>query len=701
MIRFTIISVIIALASTVTLKAQTLSIEEKRRITNHLLNELSQAKSPRDSIDILYNIFDVAHRNQAREIGMKIFDVAGRLGDNHIQNDIIAQTSAISTRQDSIQEMLMRKAQTLPDDEERKATIAYIKMNQIRNKSRNINDETRLKELKSLMTELSDSKPSDIYEQINLIYSICCLLGESANPALTIHYFNDLLNIVEKLPQTAYFIANTVYTRGSTLLTETGDYKRALELDEKLLDIINNLEQKYHSQGRIYRNYDATRYARYMCKLYNYPVMTPHEVEDAYEKVKYYAERDSDALLTFKEYQTPTICYLMAYKRYNEVVPMLIKQIPQPYNQSNQRRFYRYLLEASDSIQNLEAYHYAAKNYIKYLEQYLEQRDYEKYRELQIMYDVYDLQSANNTLEIKSKKAEVKHQRSIIISSIIALLVLIIFLIILLRLYRKARNFSINLIEANDALIEESSNLMAIRDELERSRDQAREANLRSRDIISNISNEVKVPLQAISEYSRLIVDCIDQNKQPFLSKYADLVESNSEILNRVIDDVMSLSELDSNQMAINYFGANVNEMCEIAVSSMAHRVNNDIDLEFIPGDPELTVSTDPRRVEQVLISLLSNAAKFTEKGSIKLSYIVDQTNNRIVFIIKDTGIGIPADKAEVIFDRFVKLDRNTQGPGLGLTIDRMIARLLGGDIRLDTTYSRGACFRFFIPIAR
>ncbi|MDE7155081.1 MAG: HAMP domain-containing histidine kinase, partial [Muribaculaceae bacterium] len=216
-----------------------------------------------------------------------------------------------------------------------------------------------------------------------------------------------------------------------------------------------------------------------------------------------------------------------------------------------------------------------------------------------------------------------------------------------------------------------------------------------------NISNEVKIPLQAISEYSRLIVDCVDIQKQPFLSKYADLVESNTDILNRVITDVVSLSELDSNRMSISYFGANVNEMCEIAVSTVAHLVNPDVELTFIPGDSSLTVSTDPRRVEQILISLLSNAAKFTEKGSIKLSYMIEATSNRLIFEIKDSGIGIPADKAEVIFDRFVKLDRNTQGPGLGLTIDRMIARLLGGDIRLDTTYTRGACFRFFIPITR
>ena len=701
MIRVTITIVLISLATIFQVKAQSLSLKEKEHIQSQLYEDLSKAKTPQDSIKIMYDIFDISGRVHAREVGLNIFDVAGRIGDTHTQHDIIHQVSAISMRQDSIQDILLGKAKKLPDDENRQVTLSFIRMNKIRNNSRYVDDEIRLIKLKSFIAKLADDEPSNIYEQVELLYGICCMLEGSANPTFTIHYYDDLQKLVEKLPESAYFIRNCVYTLGCNLFTEVGDHKRALELDKKLLAIIDNLEQRYHNEGRNYRNYDAILYARYMNMLYRYPAMTPEEVENAYEKVKFYAERDSDARATFQQYHTPTISYLMANKRYKEVIPLLIEQLPIPYNQRNQRRFYQYLLEASDSINNKTIYNNAAKDYINYLEDYIKQRDFEKYRELQIMYDVYDLRSTNDTLKIRTQKAEVLHHHTLIITAVALLLVLSIFLIILYKLYRKARKFSINLINANDALIEESSSLRAMQDELERSRDEAREANLRTRDIISNISSEVKIPLQAISEYSRLIVDCVDIQKQPFLSKYADLVESNTEILNRVIDDVVSLSELDSNRVTINYFGANVNEMCEIAVSSIAHRVNSDVELIFSPGDPSLTISTDPRRVEQILISLLSNAAKFTEKGSIKLSFTVEEASNRLIFDVKDTGIGIPADKAEAIFERFVKLDRNTQGPGLGLTIDRMIARLLGGDIRLDTTYARGACFRFFIPIVR
>ena len=110
-------------------------------------------------------------------------------------------------------------------------------------------------------------------------------------------------------------------------------------------------------------------------------------------------------------------------------------------------------------------------------------------------------------------------------------------------------------------------------------------------------------------------------------------------------------------------------------------------------------ITTDPQRVEQVLINLLSNAAKFTDEGSVSLSYAFDAEHKHITFAVADTGIGIPAGKETVIFERFEKLDSHTQGSGLGLYISSLLARLLGGEIRVDTAYTDGARFLFTIPV--
>ena len=107
---------------------------------------------------------------------------------------------------------------------------------------------------------------------------------------------------------------------------------------------------------------------------------------------------------------------------------------------------------------------------------------------------------------------------------------------------------------------------------------------------------------------------------------------------------------------------------------------------------------TDPQRVHQILLNLLTNAAKFTPKGSITLAYSVDSEKETVTFSVTDTGIGIKADKKDLIFERFVKLDKETQGAGLGLTISRLLARILGGDVILDTTYTKGARFLLILP---
>ena len=116
-------------------------------------------------------------------------------------------------------------------------------------------------------------------------------------------------------------------------------------------------------------------------------------------------------------------------------------------------------------------------------------------------------------------------------------------------------------------------------------------------------------------------------------------------------------------------------------------------------GQDDVNIYTDPHRVEQVLLNLLTNAAKFTEKGTITLSYEFSSDRENLIFTVTDTGIGIPRGKEEIIFTRFEKLNSTTQGNGLGLYISRLLAGLLKGSLRLDPDYRQGARFIFTIPV--
>ena len=125
----------------------------------------------------------------------------------------------------------------------------------------------------------------------------------------------------------------------------------------------------------------------------------------------------------------------------------------------------------------------------------------------------------------------------------------------------------------------------------------------------------------------------------------------------------------------------------------MRHRVTPGVTLSLDHDVPNADFFTDPIRLQQILNNLLTNAAKFTATGSIVLSYTTGRDGKEMIFTVTDTGIGINPENKEKIFDRFVKLDRDSQGAGLGLTISRLLARHLGGDLWLDTSYKAGARF--------
>ncbi len=136
------------------------------------------------------------------------------------------------------------------------------------------------------------------------------------------------------------------------------------------------------------------------------------------------------------------------------------------------------------------------------------------------------------------------------------------------------------------------------------------------------------------------------------------------------------------------------------AVDSAATRLPSDIKIAIDPEAEPVDIYTDPVRLQQVLLNLIANSAKFISgAGNIHVGYTIDTAKGMADIYVTDTGIGVPAEQAERIFERFVKLDPDKPGAGLGLTIARMLARLLGGDLRLDTSHHPGARFVISLPL--
>lgn len=270
----------------------------------------------------------------------------------------------------------------------------------------------------------------------------------------------------------------------------------------------------------------------------------------------------------------------------------------------------------------------------------------------------------------------------------------------MISLYIHSRWLAKRVSRYNKRLIEERNTLKEAYAKLVDMRDKAKAADRIKSDFVENMNSEIRVPLGAIAEYSHLISEYAEKDKRPYIREYAEAMSINTDLLLRLINDVLDLPQIENGELSINPSPSSVKNICDTALNSIKKHVAPGVKIIFAnAGQPDTTIVADPERVEQVLKQLLSNAAKFTESGSITLGYELNQQQNMISFTVSDTGIGVPRAMQEKIFERFVKIDLSSQGNGLGLYIGRLLANILGGSLTIDSDYRSGARFVFTIPI--
>ncbi len=228
----------------------------------------------------------------------------------------------------------------------------------------------------------------------------------------------------------------------------------------------------------------------------------------------------------------------------------------------------------------------------------------------------------------------------------------------------------------------------------------ARIANEAKTRFVQNMSHEVRTPLNAIVGFSQLLSLPDGSFPPEEKDEFANHIINNSKMLNMLLDDILNATAMDTGKYRIQLEDGECHFMCKSAMSSAEHRLQPGVTMEYEPESEEPFVfRTDPRRVQQILINMLTNACKHTAKGKIVLTSSLSANPGFVTFAVEDTGTGVPPEKAEAIFDRFTKLNEFVQGTGLGLSICRDISESMGGHIWLDTSYTGGARFVLTIPV--
>jgi PAS domain S-box-containing protein len=274
------------------------------------------------------------------------------------------------------------------------------------------------------------------------------------------------------------------------------------------------------------------------------------------------------------------------------------------------------------------------------------------------------------------------------------------------------RQSEILLKEKTDEIEAQNEEYMRLNEELNQTnkalieaKEHAEESDRLKTAFLQNMSHEIRTPMNAIMGFSDLLLENFNHKNK--LKEFTDIIRKRSSDLLDIINDILDIAKIESGQLPVKIEDCNLNELfTELSAFFIEYRKRLDkqhikFSLQALCDPAEGIILTDKVKLKQIFINLISNAFKFTEKGRIEGGCRFDENNN-LIFYVSDTGIGIPADKQHVVFERFFQLHQNPKlnmgGTGLGLPIVKGLVGLLGGEVFLESEPNKGSTFSFSFP---
>lgn len=257
------------------------------------------------------------------------------------------------------------------------------------------------------------------------------------------------------------------------------------------------------------------------------------------------------------------------------------------------------------------------------------------------------------------------------------------------------------LVRKNYEIEAQNEEYRILNEELQLAKEKAEESDRLKSAFLANMSHEVRTPMNGIIGFTQLLANSPIQ--QPEFNQYLGVIESCGNQLLTIINDLIDISKIEANQLAISESEVNINQLMQKQYLLFLQKANGQgVELKFqtcLPDD-SCAILTDGARLQQVLSNLIGNALKFTTIGSVTFGYAVK--SNKIEFYVSDTGIGIPKEQQKFVFERFRQVENPLTtivgGTGLGLAISKALVNLMGGDISVDSEPNVGSTFCFTIP---
>ncbi len=403
--------------------------------------QLQTASSARDSVRILYYIFDLGDRATQMEVGWELYYTAGRADNQNAQLDMLRNLGSFYANDDSIISLLLSLADKVPNEESRAATRTFILNQQIVRKSRNPNDTHLQKMLLDSITKSHNLEGKDVYDRISLLYQIIQYLGVDADGVLFKECLDTYAELIEDLPISDFPLKNQFYTSAAVIHSRmNGNHAKAIEYDRKLLDIIDQLQVMYTKKKRKFRNYDANKFISYRRMLGNYSALTSEEIEVIHDSLMALYERDADVKRVMDREGQAHAFYCMATKNYKEAIPSILTLVKNTSLSAYQlQKYYGMLIEASKAVGDNQAYVEGMEQYIKYSSEIDSLRRMTMQREIMLRDSIITrplLYKEKKVTHITNREHIKFEQTLMIVASALAIL-LIIYVVLYIRLRQR------------------------------------------------------------------------------------------------------------------------------------------------------------------------------------------------------------------------------------------------------------------------